>query len=79
MEPAVRRDTPRGLGVLDLVVMLALLALLVWLVRMDWAGHRRLHERAEPTAVVRSSAAHRLTRSSWMLPARSSSSSVVRL
>jgi hypothetical protein len=52
MEPAVRRDAAGGLSLVDVVVVLALLALLAWLVRMDWAGHRAI-ERAEPTAIAR--------------------------
>jgi hypothetical protein len=30
------RDDARGLTLLDLLIALALLALLVWLVRLDW-------------------------------------------
>ena len=33
---AVRRETGRGMGLLDLLVVLALAALLVYLVRLDW-------------------------------------------
>jgi hypothetical protein len=42
----------RGLSLLDVLVPLALLALFVWLLRMDWAGHRQLRDEAQPTAIV---------------------------
>jgi hypothetical protein len=32
------RQTTRGFGLLDLVVVLGVLALLVWVVRLDWPG-----------------------------------------
>jgi hypothetical protein len=52
MEPAVGRNAQRGLSLLDVLVALALLALFVWLLRMDWAGHRRLREEPAPTAIA---------------------------
>jgi Tfp pilus assembly protein FimT len=51
MEPIVTRDD-RGLTLLDVLVVLGLLALLVWFLRMDWAGHRRLREEPAPTAIA---------------------------
>jgi hypothetical protein len=52
MEPAVGRNAERGLSLLDVLVALALLALFVWFLRMDWAGHRRLREESQPTAIA---------------------------
>jgi Tfp pilus assembly protein FimT len=52
MEPAVERDGQRGLTLLDVLVALALLALFVWLLKMDWVGHRRLREEPAPTAIA---------------------------
>jgi hypothetical protein len=52
MEPVVERDAERGLTLLDVLIALALLALFVWLLRMDWAGHRRLREESAPTAIA---------------------------
>jgi hypothetical protein len=52
MERAVERGVQRGLSLLDVLVVLALLALFVWLLRLDWAGHRRLREVPAPTAVA---------------------------
>ena len=46
------RDAQSGLTLLDVLVALALLAMLVWLLRMDWAGHRRMLEEAAPTAIA---------------------------
>jgi len=48
----VERDAQRGLSLLDVLVALALLALFVWLLRMDWAGNRRLREEPPPTAIA---------------------------
>jgi hypothetical protein len=36
MVAPMRHDATRGLGLLDLVVVLGVLALLVYLVRLDW-------------------------------------------
>ena len=52
MEPAVTHDAESGLSLLDVLVALALLALFVWFLRMDWAGHRRLREEPPPTAIA---------------------------
>ena len=41
-----------GLSLLDVIVVLALLALFVWFLRMDWAGRRRLREEPAPTAIA---------------------------
>jgi hypothetical protein len=45
----VRREETAGLTLLDVLVALALLALLVWLVRLDWrpppAVHGATHSR----------------------------------
>ena len=46
------RDAESGLSLLDVLVALALLAILVWFLRMDWAGHRRLREEPSPTAIA---------------------------
>ena len=46
------RDGQSGLTLLDVLVALALLAILVWLLRMDWAGHRRMREEPAPTAIA---------------------------
>lgn len=73
------RDAESGLTLLDVLVALALLAIFVWFLRMDWAGHRRMQEEPAPTAVAESSAGHTLTHSSSMCAPRSSSSIVVRL
>jgi hypothetical protein len=51
MEPGVTRDES-GLSLLDVIVVLALLALFVWFLRMDWAGRRRLREEPAPTAIA---------------------------
>ena len=48
----MERDTQRGLSLLDVLVALALLALFVWLLRGDWAGHRQLREESAPTAIA---------------------------
>jgi len=47
----VTRDES-GLSLLDVIVVLALLALFVWFLRMDWAGRRRLREEPAPTAIA---------------------------
>jgi hypothetical protein len=52
MEPAVTRERESGLSLLDVLVALALLALFVWLLRQDWAGHRRHREEPPPTAIA---------------------------
>ena len=77
----MERDAQRGLTLLDVLVALALLALFVWLLRMDWAGHRRLREESAPTAIAApaAGAAHGLTHSISILAPRSSSSIVARL
>lgn len=46
------RDAEGGLTLLDVLVALALLAILVWLLRMDWAGRRQPREEPPPTAVA---------------------------
>src|SRR5262249_22349021 len=61
----VPRGDARGLTLLDLLIALALLALLVWLVRRDWRS-------AEPPA-------HGAMHSSWTSVCWSSSASVARL
>jgi len=43
----VGRRAERGANLLDLLVVLAVLALLIWLVRLDW---RRLEPPPRPTA-----------------------------
>ena len=52
MEPGVTRDAESGLTLLDVLVALALLAILVWALRMDWAGRRQIREEPPPTAVA---------------------------
>jgi hypothetical protein len=52
MERGVTRDGQSGLTLLDALVALALLAIFVWLLRMDWAGHRRMREEPPPTAIA---------------------------
>jgi hypothetical protein len=52
MERAVGRNAQRGLSLLDVLVALALLALFVWFLRKDWAGHRRFREEPAPTAIA---------------------------
>jgi hypothetical protein len=54
MEPGVTRDAEGGLTLLDVLVALALLAILVWLLRMDWAGRRRMQDEPPPTAIAES-------------------------
>ena len=46
------RDDESGLSLLDVLVALALLALLVCLLRLDWAGHRRHRNEPAPTAIA---------------------------
>ena len=46
------RDAQSGLTLLDVLVALALLAIFIWLLRMDWAGHRRMLEEPPPTAIA---------------------------
>jgi hypothetical protein len=75
----VTRDAESGLSLLDVLVGLALLALFVWLLRMDWAGHRRPRGEPPPTAIAAACARHTLTHSSVMFAPRSSSSIVARL
>ena len=48
----MNRDGQSGLTLLDVLVALALLAIFVWLLRMDWAGHRRMREEPPPTAIA---------------------------
>jgi hypothetical protein len=52
MDPAVARDAESGLSLLDVLVSLALLAFLVWLLRMDWEGRRHPPQEPAPTAIV---------------------------
>ena len=52
MEPGVNRDAEGGLTLLDVLVALALLAILVWALRMDWVGRREIREEPPPTAVA---------------------------
>ena len=47
------RDAESGLTLLDVLVALALLAILVWALRMDWAGRREIHEEPPATAIAR--------------------------
>jgi hypothetical protein len=75
----VNRDAQGGLTLLDVLVVLALLAILVWALRMDWAGRREIREEPPPTAVAQRRARHTFTHSSVMLAPRRSSSMVVRL
>ena len=77
MEPAVTRDAESGLSLLDVLVALALLAILVWFLRMDWSGRR--HVEPPPTAIAAPQARHTLTHSIVMFAPRSSSSIVARL
>lgn len=41
-----------GLTLLDVLVAVALLAILVWALRMDWAGRRPVPEEPPPTAIA---------------------------
>ena len=50
----MNRDAQGGLTLLDVLVALALLAILVWALHMDWAGRRRIEEQPPATAVVQS-------------------------
>lgn len=52
MDPGVTRDPESGLTLLDVLVALALLALFIWFLRMDWAGRRRLRNEPAPTAIA---------------------------
>jgi len=36
MVPRVSRRGSRGLGAVDVIVLIAILALLIWAVRLDW-------------------------------------------
>lgn len=45
-------DAEGGLTLLDVLVALALLAILVWVLRMDWAGRRPVREQPSSTAVA---------------------------
>ena len=46
------RSPQGGLSLLDVLVALALLALFVWFLRLDWAGHRRHRNEPAPTAIA---------------------------
>lgn len=46
------RREDRGLTLLDVLVVLALLALLVWLLRLDWQGLGRTPPRDEQPAAA---------------------------
>ena len=48
----MNRDAQGGLTLLDVLVVLALLAILVWALRLDWVGRREIREEPPPTAVA---------------------------
>jgi hypothetical protein len=48
----VWRGAARGLSLLDLVVVLAVLALLIYLTRLDWRPRRPAEAPAPPTSTV---------------------------
>ena len=65
MFPRVARGWTRGVGVLDVVLALALLALLIYVLRLDW---RRQERAAPPPAPPGATAAgHNATHSSVMV------------
>ena len=64
MFPGVARGWTRGVGVLDVVLALALLALLIYVLRFDWRRQERAPSPAPPGATA---AVHTGTLSSVMV------------